>query len=213
MRRFAAIVAAAAALLCGCGGTKEDFIGFRSRDACDQTWPVCDGVVGCILGGQTYMTGRFPARGQFMVRLSEPSRVTVGIFVEGIAGTGTQDAYVHWWENGCTKRIRDSESATAFVAEIDRDGFFSRSEDLVGVGDHLIEFSADAQATFSVKADVVALGGFASIGGSSLSSSASAFQPARGHCSTADSGGGTAPASPPSRWCPRCRGPARAPVR
>ena len=103
------------------------------------------------------MTGRFPARGQFLVRLAEPSQVTVGLFVEGVAGTGTNDAYIHWWENGCTKRIRESIGATAFVAALERDGVFSRSADLVGVGDHLIELSADAQATFYVKADVVAL--------------------------------------------------------
>lgn len=158
MNRATAVAAAvAAALLCGCGGTKEDFLGFRSRDACDQTWPVCDRVVGCILGGQTYITGRFPARGQFMVRLAEASKVTVGMFVEGVAGTGTQDAYIHWWEDGCVKRIRESVGATAFVALLERDGVFERSADLVGVGDHLIEFSADAQATFYVKVEVVAL--------------------------------------------------------
>ncbi|HEY8207112.1 MAG TPA: hypothetical protein VIG99_06515 [Myxococcaceae bacterium] len=157
MSRAATLAAAAALLLCGCGGTKEDFIGFRSRDACDQTWPVCDRVVGCIIGGQTYMTGRFPAQGQFLVRLVEPSKVTVGIFVEGVAGTGTNDAYIHWWEDGCVKRIRESLPATAFVAELERSGTFIRSADLVGVGDHLIEFSADAQATYYVKAEVVLL--------------------------------------------------------
>ncbi len=155
MRRAAAL--AAALWLCGCGGTKEDFIGFRSRDACDQTWPVCDRVVGCILGGQTYITGRFPARGQFTIRLAEASHVTVSMYVEGVAGTGTQDAYIHWWEDGCVKRIREAIGATAFVSLLERDGVFSRSADLVGVGDHLIEFSADAQATYYVKVDVVAL--------------------------------------------------------
>ena len=157
MTRAAALAAAsAAALLSGCGGTKEDFIGYRSRDACDQTWPVCDRVVGCILGGQTYLTGRFPGQGRFVVRLAEPSTVTVGIFVEGVAGTGTSDAYIHWWEDGCVKRIRVSVGAAAFVSELDRDGVFTRSADLVGVGDHLIEISADAQATFYAKVDVVA---------------------------------------------------------
>jgi len=153
----AAALAAAVALLCGCGGTKEEFLGARSRDACDQTWPVCDRVVGCIVGGQTYITGRFPSEGRFMVRLSEPSKVTVGIFIEGLAGTGTQDAFIHWWEDGCTRRIRESATAEDFVSEADKVGYFSRAADLTGVGDHLIEFSADAQASYSVKADVVAL--------------------------------------------------------
>ncbi|HVE87613.1 MAG TPA: hypothetical protein VND93_32370, partial [Myxococcales bacterium] len=95
-------------LLSACGGSKEAFLGARSRDACDQTWPVCDRVVGCILGGQTYVTGRFPAQSSFVVRLAEPSTVTVGIYIEGVAGTGTDDAFIHWWEDGCTRRIRES---------------------------------------------------------------------------------------------------------
>lgn len=155
MRVAGALAALVALALAGCGGTKEAFIGARSRDACNQTWPVCDRVVGCILGAQTYVTGRFPSEGSFLVRLAEPSQVTVGIFVEGVAGTGTDDAYIHWWENGCARRIRQSISATAFIAEVERSGYFERSADLVEAGDHLIEFSADAQASYTVKVDVV----------------------------------------------------------
>lgn len=157
--RIALALAAPAvvAALCGCGGTKEEFLGFRSQDACDQTWPVCERVVGCILGGQTYVSGRFPAQGQFLVRLAEPATVKVGLFVEGVAGTGTDDAYIHWWENGCSKRIRQSTTAVAFVAETERSGFFERSADLVEIGDHLIEFFADAQATYFAKVDVLPL--------------------------------------------------------
>lgn len=158
MRGAVRIGAALAALaLCGCGGTKEEFLGPRSQDACDQTWPVCERVVGCILGGQTYVSGRFPARGQFLVRLAEASSVKVSLFVEGVAGTGTDDAYIHWWEVGCTRRIRQSATAVAFVAETERSGYFERTADLVEIGDHLIEFSADAQATYFAKVDVVPL--------------------------------------------------------
>lgn len=160
MRAPVAPAAAAAALgllLLGCGGSKEAFLGARSQDLCDQTWPVCERVVGCILGGQTYLSGRFPAQGQFLVRLQEPSTVTVGIFAEGIAGTGTDDAYIHWWENGCSRRIRQSTTAVAFVAELERLSELTRSADLVETGDHLIEFFADTQATYFVKVDVVAL--------------------------------------------------------
>lgn len=157
MRAAAAVAAlAAAGVITGCGGSKEAFIGSRSRDACNQTWPVCDRVVGCIMGGQTYLTGRFPTRGSFMVRLAEPSAVKVGIFVDGVAGTGTDDAYIHWWEDGCTRRVRESATAVAFVAEVDKSGVFERTADLVGTGDHLIEFFSDAQAQYYVKVDVVA---------------------------------------------------------
>jgi hypothetical protein len=153
----AAALAAGLLLLLGCGGSKEEFIGLRSEDVCDQTWPVCERVVGCILGGQTFVSGRFPAQGQFLVRLAEPSTVTVGLYVEGVAGTGTDDAYIHWWEAGCSKRIRQSATALAFVTETERSGSFERSADLVEIGDHLIEFFADAQATYFTKVDVVPL--------------------------------------------------------
>jgi hypothetical protein len=147
---------AAVALAAGCGGSKEAFIGSRSRDACNQTWPVCDRVVGCIMGGQTYLTGRFPSRGSFMIHLSEASAVKVGIFIDGVAGTGTDDSYIHWWEDGCSRRIRESATAVGFVGEMDKSGVFERTADLVGIGDHLIEFFSDAQAEYYVKVDVVA---------------------------------------------------------
>jgi hypothetical protein len=150
---MAAILALAAAA--GCGGTREEFIGGRARDACNQTWPVCDRVVGCVLGTQTFISGRFPGQTSFLVRLAEPATVTVSVFIEAVGGTGTDPTYIHFFEEGCRSRIRRDVPAAAFVAEAERNGVFSRSADLVGIGDHLIELFSDAQAQYMAKVDVV----------------------------------------------------------
>lgn len=153
MRRMMAMLGLVA--LAGCGGLREEFIGGRARDACNQTWPVCDHVVGCVLGTQTFVSGRFPGQTSFMVRLVEPATVTVSIYIEAVGGTGTDPTFIHFFEEGCRARIRRDVPAEAFVAEAERTGVFSRSADLVGMGDHLIEIFSDAQAQYMAKVDVV----------------------------------------------------------
>lgn len=137
-----------------CGGRKEEFIGARSLDQCNESWPVCATFAGCLIGGQSYVTGRFPGDGRFIVQLAEPSTVTVSFFLENVSAAGDQ-LYLDFFEDHCRSRIRVAVEGREFVGESDRVGEFRRSAVLTGLGDHLIEFQSNAQLDYTVKVDVV----------------------------------------------------------
>lgn len=139
--------------IAGCGDRRSDFVGTRVEDVCDESWPVCDVVSGCILGSETYRSGRFPGTGRFVVRIAEPSVVKVSFFLEQVAAAGEQTV-ITWYEDACRARIRQEVSGRTFVGEAERFNAVAREAELNAEGDHLIEYESDAQADFLVKVDV-----------------------------------------------------------
>lgn len=144
----------AAALASGCGDRRSDFVGARVQDLCDESWPVCDTVAGCVLGAESYRAGRFPGTSRFVVRLAEPSIVRVSLFLEDARAAGEQ-TFITWYEDGCRARIREDLSGKTLFAEAERFGAVTREAELDGVGDHLVEIDSDAQAAYLVKVEVV----------------------------------------------------------
>src|SRR5437764_817843 len=53
-------VVAVGVLASRCASPRQEFTGARILQTCDQAWPSCDVVAGCLLGGQSYTQGRFP---------------------------------------------------------------------------------------------------------------------------------------------------------
>jgi hypothetical protein len=140
----------------GCGGGRADFIGSRAKDACDAEWPVCSRVAGCILGEESYVEGRLPNRGQFIVQLKEASTVRVRFYLEDVVAAG-EETVVTFHEEGCRARIRQSLSGRTALESAERFGEFSREAELTGVGDHLVEFESDMQARYVLKVEVESL--------------------------------------------------------
>ncbi|MFL5321551.1 MAG: hypothetical protein ACJ790_17950 [Myxococcaceae bacterium] len=143
-----------ALLLQGCGNHKDDFISGRVQDKCDGTWPICDSFAGCLLGPQSYVEGRFPNHGKFVVQVPEPSTVRVHVFLEEIGAAGEQTSFT-FYEDRCRSKTRLDTTGKEFVAEAQRSGEFVQEAELVGVGDHLIEFASDAQARYDIKVEVL----------------------------------------------------------
>lgn len=137
----------------GCGDRRADFLQGRVEDACNEAWPVCDTVAGCILGPESYREGRFPGDARFIVRLAEPSIVRVSFFLEEVGAAGALTV-ITFHEDGCRARIREELGGRTFVGEAERFGFVGREAQLNGVGDHLISLESDAQARYLVKVDV-----------------------------------------------------------
>ncbi|MDY7226529.1 hypothetical protein [Hyalangium rubrum] len=137
----------------GCGGSRSDFIGSRAKDVCDAEWPVCSKVAGCILGTESYVEGRLPGKGQFIVQLPEASSVRVRFFLEDVVASG-EETVVTFHEEGCRARIRESVSGRTALDLAEKVGEFSREVELTGVGDHLVEFESDMQARYVLKVEV-----------------------------------------------------------
>jgi hypothetical protein len=136
----------------GCG-RKSAFIEGRVKDNCDRNWPICSQVAGCLLGTQSYIEGRFPGSGKFIVQLAEPSTVRVHILIEDVSAQG-QETSIDFFESGCVSRVRQVATGQVFVGENDQFGEFVRSADLVDVGDHLVSFTSDTACRYTLKVDV-----------------------------------------------------------
>jgi hypothetical protein len=145
---------ALSAVLAGCSGTRDTFLGTRVEDTCGGQWPICDRIAGCLLGDQSYITGRFPGDRVIGIHLFEPSTVTLSFLLEDVGASGTQTS-INFFEDRCRSRVRVELTGKAFVGEADKAGFVKREADLTGKDDHLIEFSSDAQAHYLLKVDVV----------------------------------------------------------
>jgi hypothetical protein len=139
-----------------CGGPKQDFIGTRIEDTCDQQWPICSTIAGCMLGDRSYKEGRFPNSGKIIVQLFEPSEVTVSFFIEEMGGSGTETV-MNFYEDRCRNRVQVIVTGKEFVGEVEKVGALIRRADLTGTGDHLVEFTSDARAKYTAKVDVLPL--------------------------------------------------------
>lgn len=138
----------------GCASPRDEFIGNRALDACSDAWPVCSTVVGCLLGAQSYVEGRFPGDARFIIQVAEPSNVYVSVYLENVSAAG-QETAISWYEDRCRSRIREAVDGETFVGEAERVGSFLRVARVTGLGDHLIEIHSDAEADFLGKVDVV----------------------------------------------------------
>jgi hypothetical protein len=140
----------------GCGSVHDQFVGTRTEDACDGTWPVCSTQVGCLLGDTSYISGRFPGKNQVAYQLFEPSTVTVTFFLTDIAGAGEQTT-LNFYEGSCRSRVTVDLTGKVLISESTQAGQVSRSADLSDKGDHLLEIESDARLNYLLKLDVLPL--------------------------------------------------------
>lgn len=152
VQRFALVAFAVGGL--ACQSPREQFMSGRVADTCDQQWPVCDRIVGCLLGDKSFIAGAFPGQNSVAVQLFEPSTVTVSFYLENTKAAGTLTV-LNFYEERCRSRVRKEITGKSFVDENDKQGLVKRSAELTGVGDHLIEFESDARAQYLFKIDVV----------------------------------------------------------
>jgi hypothetical protein len=143
-----------ATIAVGCD-RKSQFLEGRVKDPCDRNWPICNEIAGCLLGTPSYIEGRFPGTGKFIVQLAEPSTVRVHIFIEDVRAVG-EETSISFFESGCVHRDRQAASGRVFVGETDQLGEFVRQADLLDVGDHLVSFTSDTDCRYTLKVDVEA---------------------------------------------------------
>jgi len=136
----------------GCG-RRSQFLEGRVKDPCDRNWPICSRIAGCLLGTQSYIEGRFPGAGQFIVQLAEPSTVRVHFLLDNVRASG-QETAINFYENGCANRVRLTATGQAFVGESDQFGEFVREADLYGIGDHLVSFESDTECIYALKVEI-----------------------------------------------------------
>ena len=140
----------------GCSNPKDDFIGSRVLQTCNQSWPACGAVAGCLLGDADYMAGQFPGDNQAVIQLQKPSTVALNLYISSVESSGTF-AQESWFEGACRSRSDVKVTGVAFVQEAQREGIFTRTYNLLDSGDHLVQFSSDAQAQYLFSVTVTPL--------------------------------------------------------
>ena len=154
MPRFSLKLLAAGIALVGCASPHDDFIAGRVQDSCDQAWPVCSTVAGCYIGPESFVEGSFPGTQKVVVTLDQPSTVKVRVLLDSVTSSGNETR-VDFFEGGCQARIEQTATGIAFADEAERIGEFDRQADLADLGDHLIEITSDAQASYTFEIDVI----------------------------------------------------------
>jgi len=123
-------------------------------DPCSGTWPVCNTVVGCILGQESYTQGSLPSTSGFIVQIGEPSTLRLSFLLDNATAAGVQTVLT-FNEAGCRARVQLDISGETFLQESQTQGLVYREADLVDVGDHLIQYQSDARANFLLKMDII----------------------------------------------------------
>lgn len=141
-------------VLAGCGSRRAEFIAGRALEKCDSQWPVCDTISGCLVGDTSYVEGKFPSTGRVAVQVFEPSTVRAYLYLEDVSAAGEETA-ISFFEERCRARIRTALTGKAFIGEAEKVGYVVREAELVGEGDHLIEFESDATASYLLKLEVL----------------------------------------------------------
>ncbi len=140
-------------LVAGCGNAKDDFVAARVLDRCNQSLPVCNSLANCLLGEESYISGRFPGEGKVIIQTASPSTVTVSFLFQDITAAGDITSIV-FNETGCKSNTRIEVAGQTVTQESTLTGVFKRSADLQEAGDHLIDFQSGTEATYTMKVDV-----------------------------------------------------------
>jgi hypothetical protein len=155
-QRACLVVCLGLPFLAGCTDTRDQFIGSRVLEVCNGQWPVCDTTVGCFVGDQSYVSGRFPGSNQVGIQIFEPSQVTATFYVSNVASSGVMTV-VNLYEDRCRSRVREEITGRTFIGEMQTMASVARKADLTGTGDHLISWESDSRSDYLLKIDILPL--------------------------------------------------------
>src|SRR5262249_60392124 len=135
-QRGAALSAALMVWLCGCSSGRNDFIGTRVKDSCNESYSVCNQIASCFIGDESYIEGRFPGEGKIIVRLEEPSEGKVSFYFDNISAVGTLTS-LGWYETGCKASLRADADRNTVATESKATGAYARRPSQPRNSDHL----------------------------------------------------------------------------
>jgi len=139
------------------GCTAEDvFIGDRSHDPCDGSWPVCTYRAGCNLNEREYLQGAFPGSRRFIVETAGEATIRVTLYFRNEISPGA-DTEIHWYEPGCFERYSYTSEGADLFREAGASGLLEKERTVYRPGDHLVEVFSDAVVDYLLRIDVIEL--------------------------------------------------------
>lgn len=143
-----------ALLLSACGSSVGGFVGGRTLNRCEGSFPVCNTAAGCVLEESQYTEGLLPGERRVIFRTEIAAKVRVRLLFteERSPGKATQ---IEWNELGCgSQKVYSSMGRDIF--QIAGEGQQLVAEQpMETVGDHLIRLTSDATAKYQLRVEVV----------------------------------------------------------
>ncbi len=137
-------------LLSGCLSREDTFTEGRIERLCSASLPICNTRVTCTLDQESFLTGAFPGAERTMIYTPHPlTTVTVSFLIDEQIFPGTE-MIVRAHQIGCVEVQEERLLDVDIFNRAGDDRILSFRFDLEGRGDHLIEWFADATATYAV---------------------------------------------------------------
>lgn len=133
-----------------CASAEDLFVSGRLRDTCNESWPVCTTVAGCMVGDTSYLEGKFPGTRRFIVKTDGQREISVVLFFKNEGAIGTETRIV-WNEAGCGASSIEVIDGRSLFKEAAIDGTLKRSKNVFTEGDHLIEITSDATVDYLLR--------------------------------------------------------------
>ena len=133
-----------------CLSNEDTFTAGRIEKLCEASLPVCNTRVTCLVDEETYLRGVFPGAERALIYTPHPeTTVTVSFLIDEQISPGTE-MIVRAHQVGCVEVKEERLIDVDIFERAGDDRILSMTFDLEGRGDHLIEWFADATATYLV---------------------------------------------------------------
>ena len=140
-------------LCMSCVSREDTFTEGRLERLCEASLPICQTRATCTLDEESYLTGVFPGAEKAMIYTPHPlTTVTVRFLLDEQAYPGTE-MIVRAHQIGCVELEETRLVDVNIFTRAGDDRILEFSFELEGRGDHLVEWFADATATYSVTVD------------------------------------------------------------
>ncbi len=144
----------ASLFIAGCADAESTFTSGRIETLCNDSIPVCSVMAGCTLGTDQYLKGEFPGGQHTIVRTDvDEARLVARFLLSDQVFPGTE-FLVRAYDTGCADFDEGLTNDRNLFELAGADGILEYHVDVVGRGDHLVEFFSDMAAGFLFAVDI-----------------------------------------------------------
>jgi hypothetical protein len=139
-------------ILSSCLSREENFTQGRLEEICRTSVPICQTKVTCQMSDQNFVKGTFPGAERAMIYTPHPrSTLTLRFLLDKQVYPGTE-FLVRTYQVACIEKEEENLKDIDIFKQAGQNRVLEFTFDLIGEGDHLIEWFADASARYTVTA-------------------------------------------------------------
>lgn len=126
----------------------------RDRIVCEDSIPTaCGATARCVLDEDHYLSGDFPSGRRFLVRTQAEADLKFEIYLDHRGAPGTS-LRLEVSEPGCSEKSLWDSAGVDIFKSAGADGILTIPVHTTHPGDHLVELSSDAYASYVLRVSV-----------------------------------------------------------